>query len=157
MSTLRHMTMRILLAALALTTLTGCGGVDDSGLCPTDAPEPCNDEGQEQRPTSSSGLLGLDCDGGSEAAIADFFPDAPRDPSAGPVDQPSPEAAALELLTFGRAFNPNAYVVDTSQPGRVTYSDAQGVVVAEAVVLSTSTDGFVATEMEVCTSAINIH
>ena len=150
------MIMRTLLMALALTTLTGCSGVSSSGACEAGPPEPCNDEGQEPRTTTYSGLLGLDCEGGSEAATADFFPHASRDPSAGPVGEPSPESAASELLTFGRAFDPNAYVVDTSQPGRVTYSDAQGIVIAEVVVLSTSTDGFVPTEMQVCTSALKI-
>ena len=150
------MSMRTLLTALALTTLTGCSGVSSSALCEAGSPDPCIDEGQEQRTTTSSGLLGLDCDGGSEGATADYFPGAPRDPSAGPVGEPSPESAALELLTFGRAFDPNAYVVDTTQPGRVTYSDAQGVVIADVVVLSTRTDGFVATEMQVCTSALRI-
>ena len=62
--------------------------------------------------------------------------------------------AALTLLSFGRAFDPSAYATDTSQAGRVTYSDAQGAVVADVVVMSTPTDGFVATEMQVCKSAL---
>ena len=149
------MTVRNLLTALVLTTLVGCGGVSSSAACKQGYPEPCNDEGQGQRAPVSNGLLGLECDGGSESATADFFPHAPQNQFAESVGEPSAELAALKLLSFGRAFDPNSYVVDTSQAGRVTYSDAQGAVVADVVVLSTSTDGFVATEMQVCKSALN--
>ena len=155
MPVLRPMTMRNVLTALVLTSLVGCGGVSSSAACEQGSPDPCNDEGQEQRAPVSTGLLGLECDGGSESATADFFPHAPQNQFAESVGEPSAELAALKLLTFGRAFDPNAYAVDTSQAGRVTYRDVQGAVVADVVVLSTRTDGFVATEMQVCKAALN--
>ena len=155
MPILRPMTMRNVLTALVLTSLVGCGGVSSSAACEQGYPGPCNDEGQGQRMPVSTGLLGLECDGGSESATADFFPHAPQNQFAESVGEPSAELAALKLLSFGRAFDPSAYAVDTSQAGRVTYSDAQGAVVADVVVLSTRTDGFVATEMQVCKAALN--
>lgn len=62
--------------------------------------------------------------------------------------------AALELLTFGRDFDPDAYEVNTSQAGRATYSNREGAVVAEAAVTSTPDGRYVATEMQVCKSAL---
>lgn len=138
------MTMRTATALLLIALVSGCASDGD-------ALSEASDSGGS---AGSAEPRGLECDGGSESAVADYFPNAPQNQAVDSVGEASPEEAALQLLTFGRAFDPDAFEVNTSEDGHVTYSDAQGDVVAEVVVVPTRTDGFVATEMQVCKSAL---
>lgn len=138
------MTMKALAALLLVAFVSGCatGGGTAAEARASNGTATSLEPGRE-----------LECDGGAESAIADYFPNAPDDQLADSVGEPAQELAALQLLTPGRAFHADAYKVNTSHAGRVAYNDAQGAVVAEVVVVSTETDDSVATEMQVCRSA----
>lgn len=138
------MGMKTLTALLLVASVSGCATDEDTAV---------EARASNGAVASAEPQRGLECDG-VESAVADYFPNAPA-ATPGSVGEPTPESAALELLTFGRAFDPDAYEVSTSQAGRVTYSDAQGAVVAEVVVVSTQDERYVATEMQVCKSALN--
>lgn len=145
---LRRMTMKTLAALLLIALVSGCA---------TDGGTAAEARASSATASSAEPKRGLECDGGAESAIADYFPNAPENQFAESVGESTPELAALQSLTFGRAFDADAYKVNASQAGRVTYTDAQGAVVAEVVVVSTKTNDFVATKMQVCKSALGSH
>jgi hypothetical protein len=128
--------VKILLAVLVLVSITGCAADDDVAS---------QDRAAVTAEPSQATPGPLDCGGGGfEQGQADNFG----------VGDPTPEAAANKLVTFGRAFAPEDYKVATSQGGRVTYSTDDGKVVAEVFVAPAEEQTYVANEVRVCASVL---
>ena len=132
--------MRILLLALGIATVAACGsGPGDEG-------------------TDSAGSN--DVASGTDRAVAQpalgcaAFETSTAGPSRDGIGDATPELAAAGLVTFGRSFDPGAYTVAVSQGGRVTYSDASGAVVAEAVVRPGKQRTWLPVEARVCESVL---